>query len=176
MQLLKAIILEGWPEDRSKLPPQLNPYYDMRDELGAYDGLVFKVERLVVPQGLRAEIKKDIHVSQAGVEGCLRRARENVYWPGMNAELRHWISTCEPCRLFEVSHGKETLMSHEVPQRPCEKVAVDLFTQDQKDYLITVDYHSGFWELDRLRTTDSGVGFSLSVIMALNLLLLNFKS
>lgn len=133
MQLLKAIILEGWPEDRSKLPPQLNPYYDMRDELGAYDGLVFKGERLVVPQGLRAEIKKDIHVSQAGVEGFLRRARESVYWPDMNAELRHWISTCEPCRLF------------------------DLFTQDQKDYLITVDFYSGFWELDRLRTTDSGV-------------------
>ena len=33
MQLLKAIILEGWPEDRSKLPPQLNRYYDMRDAL-----------------------------------------------------------------------------------------------------------------------------------------------
>ena len=89
----------------------------MRDELDVYDGLVFKGECLVVPQGLRAEIKKDIHVSNASVEGCLRRARESVYWPGMNAELRHWISICEPCKLFEVSHGKETLMSHEVPQR-----------------------------------------------------------
>lgn len=156
LQLLKATILEGWPENRCKLPPQLTPYYDMRDELGVYDGLVFKGERLVVPQGLRTEIKKDIHVSHAGVEGCLRRARESVYWPGMNAELRHWISTCEPCRLFEVSHGKETLMSHEVPQRPWEKVAVDLLTHDQKDYLVTIDYYSGFWELDRLRTTDSG--------------------
>ena len=74
--------------------------YDMRDELGVYDGLVFKGERLVVPRGLRTEIKKDIHVSHAGVEGCLRWARESVYWPGMNAELRHWISTCEPCRLL----------------------------------------------------------------------------
>ena len=96
LRLLKATILEGWHEDRSKLPPQLTPYYDVRDELGVYDGLVFKGERLVVPQGLRAEIKKDIHVSHAGVEGCLRRARESVYWPGMNAELKHWISTCEP--------------------------------------------------------------------------------
>ena len=156
LQLLKATIVEGWQEDRSKLPPQLTPYYDVRDELDVYDGLVFKGERLVVPQGLRAEIKKDIHVSHAGVEGCLRRARESVYWPGMNAELKHWISTCEPCRLFEVSHGKETLMSHEVPQGPWEKIAVDLLTQDQKDYLVTVDYYSGFWELDRLRTTESG--------------------
>ena len=49
LQLLKATI--GWQEDRSKLPPQLTPYYDVRDELGVYDRLVFKGERLVVPQG-----------------------------------------------------------------------------------------------------------------------------
>lgn len=36
-------------------------------------------------------------------------------------------------------------MSHEVPQRPWEKVAVDLLTQDQKGYLVTGDYYSGFW-------------------------------
>ena len=111
LQLLKV---KGWPEDRSKIPTLLTPYYSMRDELSVYDGLVFKGERLIVPLGLRAEIKKDIPVSHAGVEGCLRRARESAYWPGMNSELRHWISTCEPFRLFEVSHGKETLMSHEV--------------------------------------------------------------
>ena len=149
-------ILKGWAEDRSKISPQLTPYYSMRDELSIYDGLVFKGERLVVPQGLRAEIKIDMHVSHAGVEGCLKRARESVYWPGMNSELKHWISTCESRRLFEVSHGRETLMSHDIPQRPWEKVAVDLFTLNQKDYLVTVDYCSGYWELDRLRNTDSG--------------------
>ena len=122
LQLLKATILEGWPEDRSKLPSQLTPYYDMRDELGVYEGPVFKGERLLVPQGLRTEVKKDIHVSHAGVEGFIRRAREGVYWPGMNAELRHWISTCEPGSLFEVLHGKETLVSLEVSQRPWKRL------------------------------------------------------
>ena len=45
-QLLKATILEGCQEDRSNwLPqPELSPYYDMSDELGVYDGLVFKGE------------------------------------------------------------------------------------------------------------------------------------
>ena len=38
LQLLKATSLEGWPEDRSKVPPQLTLYDDMRDELGVYDG------------------------------------------------------------------------------------------------------------------------------------------
>ena len=93
MQLLKTTILEGWPEDKDKLPPQLAPFYSMRDELGVHDGLVFKGERLVVPQGMREQVKKDIHISHNGVEGCLRRARECVYWPCMNSEIRHWIST-----------------------------------------------------------------------------------
>ena len=111
----------------------------MKDELSICDGLVFKGECLVVPQGHRAKVKKDIHALDAGVEGCLRRARDSVFWPGMNSELRHWISTCEPCRLFEILHGKETLIHvcHEVPQMPWEKVVVDLFSLNQKDYLVT---------------------------------------
>ena len=125
------------PKDLTSADPLLHH----GDELSIYDGLVFKGERLVVPRGLRAEIKKDIHASHAGVEGCLKRARESVYWPCMNSELKHWISSCEPCRLFEVSYGKETLVSHDMPQRPWEKVAVDLFTLNQKDYLVTVNYY-----------------------------------
>ena len=58
--------------------------------------------------------------------------------------------------MFETSHGKETLVGHEIPQRPWEKVAVDLFILDQKDYLVTVDYYSGYWEQDRLHSTDVG--------------------
>ena len=90
LQVLKTTILKGWPEDKSKVPSQLTPYHSMREELSIYDGLVFKKEQLVILQQLRAEIKRDLHASHAGVEGCLRRARESVYWPGMNSELRHW--------------------------------------------------------------------------------------
>ena len=139
MQVRKTTILKDWPEDKSRVSPLVTPYCSIRDELSIYDGLIFKGERLVEPETLRAEIKKELHASHAGVEGCLRRARESVYWRTMNSELRHWISTCEPCRMIETSHGKETLMSHEIPQRPWEKVAVDLLTLDQKDYLVVVD-------------------------------------
>ena len=155
LQLLKTTILKGWPDDKAKIPLQLTPYYSYRDELGVHDGLVFKGDRLVVPHSMREEMKRDIHIAHSGIEGCLRRARECVYWPGMNSEIKHWISTCEPCRQFEVSHSKETLMSHDVPERPWEKVGVDLLTLHQKNYLITVDYYSNFWELDRLEKTTS---------------------
>ena len=50
---------------------------------------------------------------------------------------------------------KETLMPHDVPSRPWAKVGTDLFMFDNKDYLITVDYLSNFWEIDYLTDTKS---------------------
>lgn len=41
-------------------------------------------------------------------------------------------------------------MSHATPDRPWEKVGVDIFTFSNIDYLLTVDYLSGFFEVDRL--------------------------
>ena len=95
-----------------------------------------------------------IHLLHLGIEACLRRARECIYWPGMSAEMKQYISTCETCReLDNTTHTRETLMSHEVPSRPWEKIATDIFSLDGKDYLVTIDYYSNFWEVDRLPNT-----------------------
>ena len=67
LQVLKTTILKGWPEDKSKFPPLVTPYYNVGDELSIYDGLVFRGEWLVVPQRLRAEVKRELHASHAGV-------------------------------------------------------------------------------------------------------------
>ena len=46
-------------------------------------------------------------------------------------------------------------MPHDLPERPWEKVGIDLFTLQNHDYFITVDYFSNFWEIDRLEDTQS---------------------
>ena len=46
-------------------------------------------------------------------------------------------------------------MSHDIPERAWEKIATDLFTYKNRDYLITVCYKSNFWELDCLYNTKS---------------------
>lgn len=80
--------------------------------------------------------------------GCLRRARECVYWPGMNSEIKDLVSKCDTCRTYEPSQQKETLISHETPNRPWSVVGVNLFQSpvSNDQYLITVDYFSNFFE------------------------------
>ena len=155
LQPLKQTIQEGWPDHQSALLPLVVPYFSIRDELAVTDGLVFRGERLVIPKSLRSQIKKDIHCCHQGIESCLRRAREHVFWPGMNKEVKEWIQTCEACREFEQTPCKETLISHEIPDSPWQKIATDLFTFKNKEYLVTVCYRSNFWEVDRLYNTKS---------------------
>ena len=155
LQSLKAIILRGWPDDRSQVPEQITPYFSVRDELSVQGGVTFHGQRIVVPVSLRKDMKRKLHASHLGAESCLRRARETIFWPNMNAELKEMIATCETCRKYETSHQKESLIPHEVPSRPWEQVGVDLFELNRKEYMITVDYYSNFWEIDRLTSTTS---------------------
>ena len=76
LQVLKAVIQHGWPENKSTLSLLASPYFDMRDELSVQDGLVFNGERVVVPKAARSGLLKSIHNSHLGVNGCLNRARE----------------------------------------------------------------------------------------------------
>ena len=109
----------------------MTPYYSVRDELSVQDGLIFRGERVVIPKVLRGDIKQRVHSSHMGAESCLRRARECIFWPGMNADIKEMIEACETW----------------------EKIAVDLFSFDNKDFLITVDYFSNYWEIDKLNNT-----------------------
>ena len=153
LQALKAVIIRGWPEDKKSLPSQVLPYFSLRDELTVEHDLIFRGERVVIPTNLRPLMKQKIHCSHMGTESCLRRARDCIFWPGMSSEIRQLVEACETCQKFSAAQPKETLQSHAVPSRPWEKIAIDLFTYKDMEFLITVDYYSNFFEIDKLSTT-----------------------
>ena len=45
---------------------------------------------------------------------------------------------------------KEMLEPHEQPETPWTKVGADLFSFNNRSYLVTVDYLLNFWEIDCL--------------------------
>lgn len=78
----------------------------------------------------------------------------------MNAEITEYIASVKYAASAQPMQPKETLMSHEPTgrpsDRPWEKAAVDIYMLlMEKDYLITVEYITNFWESDRFRDTNA---------------------
>ena len=71
----------------------------------------------------------------------------------MSAAVKNYVSQCEICPAHETSQQKEKLCPHEIPDRPWSKVAVDLFELNNRHYLVTVDYYSNYWEVDRMESS-----------------------
>ena len=70
----------------------------------------------------------------------------------MAAEIKQLASDCEACQTLTTVQQKETLMPIEFIL-PWETFGADLFSWSGKDYLLTIDYFSGWWEVDRLNDT-----------------------
>ena len=147
---LMGYIQNGWPSERKSLPIDIQMYFTFREELSVQNGVIFKGERVVVPTSMRSKIIGLIHVSHTGVQGCLRRAREAVYWPLMALDFEEAIGNCQTCQKFQRNQQKEPMISSEVPELPYQFVGTDLFEFEGKQYLVTVDYYSDFFELDYL--------------------------
>ena len=143
LQTLKNVILRGWPENRSSVPKEVSEYFSVRGELAVQDGIIFKGQRCVIPKTLRQKVKEKIHHAHIGIQGCLRRACEVVYWPSMNQEITDYIEHCDTCNMYAYHPQQEPLIVHDVPERPWQRVGCNIFTLDEKDFLCTVDYY--FW-------------------------------
>jgi len=127
LQTLKHTILQGWPDKQSSVPADIKDYFNYRDELAVQDGVIFKGNRCIVPISLRQKIKEKLHRAHIGIQGCLRRAREVVYWPSMNQEITEYIEQCDICNTYAPKQQKEPLIVHDVPHRPWQKVGCDIF-------------------------------------------------
>ena len=68
----------------------------------------------------------------------------------MDKDVTAYVAKCNVCNSQPTEQRKEQLICHELPTRPWEKIAVDLFDLNGTEFMVTVDYYSSFFEVDRL--------------------------
>jgi transposase InsO family protein len=174
LQQVSRFVREGWPYDRTAAPEEVRsthvradipeavrPYFLIRDELTIEDDILYKGNRIIIPKKMRLGVMQRIHQSHIGIDNSLRRAREYVYWPRMNSELKDYISKCTICNSMRQGQRKESMKSHDVPNRAWKTVSSDIFMLNGQDYVIMVDHYSDFFEYELLRkaTTEGVVKF-----------------
>ena len=94
----------GWPSEPSKLPPNVCLYFTYHEDLCYINGLVLKENRVNIPKTLQNEIVK-----------IKNRAREILFWPGMNSEIENIVRNFDVYQQYHNRQGRETFIYHEIP-------------------------------------------------------------
>ena len=162
LMTLNKVILGGWPSQKSEVLDEIRAYWDFRDEISVYNGVLFKSHQVIVPVSLRPELLHKVHKAHQGADSSIQRARESVYWPGMQAAIRQTCSSCGVCSQYLSERPQEPMQSHTVPSRPWERVSAHLFHLHGSNYLVLVHHHSDYIELETLINTST-----LAVIRAM---------
>ncbi|UYV66194.1 K02A2.6-like [Cordylochernes scorpioides] len=94
---VKKRILNGWPPNKNQTSMLTREYWNFREELKVQDGIILKNDRIVIPNKLRKEMIIKTHQGHIGINSSMRRARDNIFWPGMNAQIGQEIENCSIC-------------------------------------------------------------------------------
>ena len=91
LALLKHSITTGWPSTIGEVPSEIQPYWTFREELTVEDGIVLKGTHIVISNKKHQAVLNLIHEGHLGLDKCKLRAKDTVYWPGMNEQLEKLV-------------------------------------------------------------------------------------
>ena len=124
--------------ERRALPEGALALLKQWDRLVEKDGVVYRqgyrpeggevMLQLVLPSVLRDEVLEHLHQEHGhqGVERTTELVRRRCYWPGMTADIRQWVQSCERCQVAKATSGMSSCpMGHLLAMRPNDIVAMD---------------------------------------------------
>ena len=147
LTIVRKYVSQGWPASKSQVPEEGRPYWNVRDEISEFKGLLLKSEQIIVPRNMRREMLDIIHEGHLGIEKSKSRARKILFWPQMTQHIEDKVRKCAICTIYSRRNLKEPMIPHEIPTKPWEKVGVDVMHFNNKDYVVVVDYFSKFPEM-----------------------------
>jgi len=148
---LKAVVEQGFPQNKNQLPEHLKYFWSMRDELYMIEHVPFKGRKMLIPNSLRKRVLEGLHSGHQGVSSMASNARERLFWPRLDADLRQVRDQCRKCNEIAPSLPAETLVMTPDPEMPFEQVATDFFEIGSHPYLVYADRYSAWTDAKKLK-------------------------
>ncbi len=147
---LRELVRQGFPSDLSTLPEALRCYHSIVHNIHEVDGVLLHEDKVVIPRTLQAKMLACIHEGHLGQEKCKALARSTMFWVGMARDIEQYVQKCSVCISHRNMQPHEPMIGHDIPERPWQKLAADIFSLFGSDYLLTVDYYSKYPEVSLL--------------------------
>ena len=118
------------------------------------DGILFKGQRIVVPQILQKSVLDELHRTHVGITKMKQLARRYVYWLGIDKDIDRLARSCEPCARIKSNPPKAPLHSWDEPKQNWDRIHCD-YAGPYQDYffLIVMDAKSRWAEVKITRST-----------------------
>lgn len=157
LQEVLKYIKNGWPENKYDVTELAKPFFNFKEEMSEYNGLIVKNTCIVVPKEMRSYMLKKIHYAHFGKEKCKALARKSIFWIGMSKQIDDLVNNCDVCKSYQRENTKEPMLKKEIPNEAWEILSSDIFFLLGEQYLIIVDAYSKYIEISRLpdQTTES---------------------
>lgn len=155
LKRISSFVKSGWPSKQSKLPINLRGFWNVRSDLHEVGGILMKDQRLVIPESWKFKMLKLLHSSHFGMEKTKKRAREILYWPNITKDIETMISKCSVCLKHCNKNAKEPMKLRQLPSRPWQFIASDIFEFQGNSYLVVIDYYSKYIEASLLKNKTS---------------------
>ncbi|MCP4341098.1 MAG: hypothetical protein GY799_19970, partial [Desulfobulbaceae bacterium] len=150
LNLVRKYLRSNWPK-RKKLPnAELKRFHDCALELSEKDGLLYRADRLIIPESLRTEILSRLHDGHPGIVRMKQLYRDIYYWPRGSTEVEEFVNNCHAC----AESGKTSIQEKvptgavEPPQAPWQRICIDITglfwtAPKHEEYIvIAMDYFS----------------------------------
>ena len=84
----------------SVISAMMQKFYKHHLELFCLDGMLLKFAKLVIPKMIRGDILEKIYVQSGhqGINKCITKASEAVWWPKTNDDIERIVQSCELCQ------------------------------------------------------------------------------
>jgi len=145
---------EVWPASLAHLE-KLRPRLDMAEDFVVFEG------RTYIPESLREDALRNLHVGHQSCGSRIARASETLYWPGITADIRRFREECQVCNTNAPSQPKEPPVPLTEPDYPWQQLAMDFADIHGRHYLVVVDRFSGWLEVAEPKPGSGGIINSL---------------
>ncbi|KAL8580396.1 hypothetical protein ACOMHN_020873 [Nucella lapillus] len=150
-------VVSGWPEHKEDVKLAARNFFSVKNELSVCDELVLRGDRIVIPFTMQKEILERIHDGHLGIVKCRERAQQSVWWPGIAKEIKQIVSMCRECLEKKPTQRSEPLLPSTPPDRPFQRVGIDICELKGAHYLVSIDYYSRYIEISFLPQITSQV-------------------
>ena len=152
LAMVYQLTQQGSPHQRRHVPHLARRYWDFRDELSTYDGMLLKGPRLIIPGELQKEYLSCLYKGHLSASKVQENAKQHMYWTGIDADIKDYTKHCQEC-IKRSQVAKEPLQPHDIPEGTWRKLGIDYFAFDGNSFVLICDYFSKFPFLYRAKTS-----------------------